>query len=696
MALTFKGRIPSTPFCIDDFRPSLIDSFQHSPLSNACPLIFLLSHLHTDHTRGLSPSWHHGCILTSPLTRHLLLARYSLDPSLIHSIPYNTPTSFPLSPHSPLTFTLTLFPTLHCPGSCLFLLDGYFGRHVYTGDLRYLTPLAPSLLSLPCDLLYLDDTFAHHAGPFLHRADAVRAVVRVARRHGGCRVLWNGDLLGKEDVAVMVGRRLGCRVAVEEDKYRVLRALWDAGYDLNEQQPPQPPPRLVDGEGGGMGEGEDGEGGEGAEDEGWEREEDVRALSHPTWLEYFTTDKRQTPVHMAPKGLVTRARIRALNAAAAPGEPRTVGVLMTGWAPEQTSEESDDSCCFYTVRYSSHSSQEELKALVTALRPAVMRGISTGGSSDWCRELLSGAGEKAIEVPRELTEGLWKDVGPVRQRGLRRRRSEAMTTARRVGRRGFVLDHPTAHSADEAEEEVGEDAAAEDGEVVEEIRLLADDQADEVEMEEDYTEAERTSASAAAPPAAAVDAVTVEEDIRRFSLPCNRARERFIPRLSLSAFEVLETDLPLPPSPRRLPSFLSSTEPSAQDQRCAMRVAPAPPARSRSTVPSPFLGKARARGWTRQSLPLQPSSSVLSSASPLPPPRLPASAVSTAPACVRPIAASSSSPPFPSLLDSLQLPPHTFPALALQARPGSGWRAEKRPAAAERDSCVENMPPLEP
>ena len=494
---------------------------------------------------------------------------------------------------------------------------------------------------------------------------------------------------------MLVARRLGCRVAVEEDKYRMLRALWDAGYDLNEQQPPQPSPRPVDGEGRGEGEGE-GEAGEGGEDEGWEREEDVRALSHPTWLEYFTTDKRQTAVHMAPKGLVTRARIRALNAAVAEGEPRTVGVLMTGWAPEQDSAESDDSCCFYTVRYSSHSSQEELKALVTALRPAVMRGISTGGSGDWCREALSDAGETTIEVPKELTEGLWKGAGPTRHRGLRRRRSEALTTTRKVGRRGLVLDPPTAHSADEAEEDVDEDAAAQDGEVVEEIRLLADDEADDVEMVEAHGEGGLAApASAPASQSAAVGAVTVEENIRRFCLPCNRARERFLPRLSLAAFEVLETDLPLPPSPRRLPSFLSSTESAVQNQRCATAAAPAPPARSPSTVAPPFVRKRRSRGWPRQPLPLTASSAVSSVVSSRPPGRPSASAVSAASPLARSLPASSSSPPSASLLDSLRLPPHTFPGLALQARPGSGWKVEGRQADAERDSCVENMPPLE-
>ena len=160
-----KGRIPNTPLCIDDFHPSNVQVFLDTPLASSCQLLFFLSHLHADHTRGLTPSWQHGHIYTTHTNRHLLLQRFSLPPQCITAIHFNTPTSLALSPHHPhLRFTVTLLPVCHCPGACMLLLDGYWGRIVYTGDMRWLAGTGlggegGALLSRPIDVLYLDNTY---------------------------------------------------------------------------------------------------------------------------------------------------------------------------------------------------------------------------------------------------------------------------------------------------------------------------------------------------------------------------------------------------------------------------------------------------------------------------------------------------------------------------------------------------------
>ena len=676
MGTTFKGRIPSTPFCVDDFSSHQLQSFQTSPLSTTCPLIFFLSHLHTDHTCGLSSSWHHGPIYASPLTAHLLLSRFSLPPSLVHPIPYHTPTPLPLSPHSPLTFTLTLLPTLHCPGSTLFLFDGYFGRIIYTGDLRLTCPPPPPLLSPPHPLLYLDDTFAHHPHPFLTRTHCVTAITRIARAHPSPhRLLINGDLLGKEDVLVLVAVRLSCLLAVEPDKWRMLQALWDAGYDLNDQTPP--PPHT---QGEGQTEADDGE-----EEEGGE---DARALSHPTWLSYFTTNKAETNLHVVPKRLLTRAHIRALNAQEG---VRTVGVLMTGWAGGGSEEAGCEALggCVHGVRYSSHCSQEELKALVKEVRPAVVRGISTGGSGEWCREWLSGAGERVVEVPEELTEGLWNEGEQSRRMRaceVRRQRSDVRWSMVEGRRRGFVLEPRSSQSADEADDES-------DG-VVDEIRLDVDDDVtmeggSEARVGEDLSgdgEEEVESQSPSPPPRSALlSPVAMDEPIRRFSLPCNPARSHFLSRLSLSSFEVWDADLPSPPSPRRVPAFLSRARSVVPDD--AQWPSPSSHPLARRPVSLPLPTKRRALSSIRPSLALTSLTSDAARGCSSPPFPTPL------PSHPMPSASHPRLPSTPSLLssshllDSVVFPPHIFPQLPLSLV--SAERMREKEVEAEEEEEVE-------
>ena len=47
----------------------------------------------------------------------------------------------------------------HCPGSCMFLLEGYFGTILHTGDFRFDPKILEHIKDNKIDTLYLDDTF---------------------------------------------------------------------------------------------------------------------------------------------------------------------------------------------------------------------------------------------------------------------------------------------------------------------------------------------------------------------------------------------------------------------------------------------------------------------------------------------------------------------------------------------------------
>eukprot|EP00121_Abeoforma_whisleri_P004100 Awhi_evm1s3701 len=63
--------IPGTPIALDfwKFSPGVS--------------LYFLSHLHADHTIGLTPSFHLGPIYCSSITKELLLEKFKVDPSIV-------------------------------------------------------------------------------------------------------------------------------------------------------------------------------------------------------------------------------------------------------------------------------------------------------------------------------------------------------------------------------------------------------------------------------------------------------------------------------------------------------------------------------------------------------------------------------------------------------------------------------------
>ena len=121
------GEIDFTNIIIDDFRKG-----KHNPFNK---YIYILTHVHTDHLVGLSNSWHYGPIYCSRLTALLILNK-SPQLSPLHKIrPLEQPFQKELAPG--LEVTATFFDANHCAGAVMVLLEGYFGRYLYSGDFRF-------------------------------------------------------------------------------------------------------------------------------------------------------------------------------------------------------------------------------------------------------------------------------------------------------------------------------------------------------------------------------------------------------------------------------------------------------------------------------------------------------------------------------------------------------------------------------
>jgi hypothetical protein len=202
--------VPNSTICVDDFR------------APDAGLTYLLSHVHADHYPGLRAGWRRGeRIYCSSETAAVMSRRVPELRGLFH----------PLSRGEWHTLALTqgglarvrLIDARHCPGSVMFLLEGAFGRVLYTGDFRVepaawlcdewraeaaclMTPLEP------LDLLLLDNMNQDDERPPREEAEALLlAAMQLYPSDTRFRL---GLEFGKEEAAVRAARVLGSPLVV--------------------------------------------------------------------------------------------------------------------------------------------------------------------------------------------------------------------------------------------------------------------------------------------------------------------------------------------------------------------------------------------------------------------------------------------------------------------------------------------------
>jgi len=153
-----------------------------------------------------------------------------LDANLIHALELDVPYVIPLTSSGDVTMTVTLMDARHCPGSVMFLFDGYFGRILYTGDFRYEEcmlvrgPLNELKLN-PVDVLYIDNTFCSPKCSLPSRREAKRQTINIIKQHPGKRVVFGLRGLGKEDVLISLAKCFNVRITVAEERYHLFEVL---------------------------------------------------------------------------------------------------------------------------------------------------------------------------------------------------------------------------------------------------------------------------------------------------------------------------------------------------------------------------------------------------------------------------------------------------------------------------------------
>ncbi|KAI5283312.1 hypothetical protein KEM54_002241, partial [Ascosphaera aggregata] len=246
---TFNGMVDEFPHIrIDYFRP-------HPERPN--PLACFLSHVHSDHTRGLQ-SLRSPFVYCSSATREILLniercsqrinfskgivetreKTYKHLSKVLRPIPLGVPTEIRLTPQDAIT--VTLFDANHCPGSVMFLIQGNGKVILYTGDVRAEKWWLDSLIRHPVlipyahgdktiDAMYLDTTFATNQNIYRNfptKAEGITELLRKISKYPRDTLFYlRVRTFGYEDVWQALSTAFGSKIHVDRYQWGLFSSL---------------------------------------------------------------------------------------------------------------------------------------------------------------------------------------------------------------------------------------------------------------------------------------------------------------------------------------------------------------------------------------------------------------------------------------------------------------------------------------
>ncbi|KAL7142239.1 hypothetical protein ABFS83_08G110700 [Erythranthe nasuta] len=296
---------------------------------------YFLTHLHADHTAGLSSTWNRGPLFCSRLTAKLFPCKFPsfnlfllrvLDIGSWFSLSFTSPSS-----GSPTTIYVKAIDAQHCPGSVMYLFRGDFGCMLFTGDFRWEVTgsgvenrramLLDALKNETLDTLHVDNTYCNPKYSFPSREVAARQVVDIISSHPKHDIVIAIDSLGKEDLLLHISRELDIKIWVWPERLQIMHLL---GFH-----------------------------------------------------EHFTTQTSLTRVRAVPRYSFSIETLEALNTI----RP-TIGIMPSGlpWATEQNGNPFSSSEYIFVVPYSDHSCFSEIQEFIELLRPIKIKGIVSSSS----------------------------------------------------------------------------------------------------------------------------------------------------------------------------------------------------------------------------------------------------------------------------------------------------------------------------
>ncbi|OMO84812.1 DNA repair metallo-beta-lactamase [Corchorus capsularis] len=200
---------------------------------------YFLTHLHADHTQGLTSTWNHGPIFCSRLTAKLFPFKFPnfrlsvlriLDVDCWHTLSLTSPSS-----GSETTVQVMAIDANHCPGGVMFLFRGEFGCLLNTGDFRWekncersklaRKMLVDALKDDVVDVLYLDNTYCNPSYEFPSREVATQQVVDIINSYPEHDIVIGVDTLGKEDLLLHISKALNTKIWVWPERLQTMHLL---------------------------------------------------------------------------------------------------------------------------------------------------------------------------------------------------------------------------------------------------------------------------------------------------------------------------------------------------------------------------------------------------------------------------------------------------------------------------------------
>ncbi|KAI9556758.1 hypothetical protein GHT06_016549 [Daphnia sinensis] len=295
--------------------------------------LYFLTHLHTDHTQGLSSTWTET-IYTSSVNHDLAISMLNVKPELIKPLEMGVSYTMSLPAEhgqsnetASKSISVTLIDANHIKGSVMYLFEGSFGRVLYTGDFRWCeTMMSDPVLkdlseSKSLNLLYVDNTFEFIGNEFPSREKCMTEMLQILRKHPYHRIIFGCQTIGKEDVLLRAALERKEKVYVPETIFSIYRTL---------KMP----------------------------------------------CDHFTTEQADCVLWFEKMHQISQFNLKKKNE-----EIPTIAIKLTASGLLYKSSNFKDDELIFTVPYSNHSSASELAKFLDFLQPAMVeRIVSTHGN----------------------------------------------------------------------------------------------------------------------------------------------------------------------------------------------------------------------------------------------------------------------------------------------------------------------------
>ena len=213
----------------------LVDDFEFSKRNEIFKnYVYILSHLHADHYKGLTNSFQCGKIYCSEDTGKVLSLKFPGIAENIIGLKLNQEYEIPLNENTGVTCTLVLLDANHILGSTMIFLKGYFGTVLHTGDFRWSRHLLntntylfnkDATMKYKIDELIMDNTYCDPIFQFPAQQECIGYIKKIIDKNLPCRVKMFAYTIGKEEIAVQLARHYKTKIVVGPQRYKNMISL---------------------------------------------------------------------------------------------------------------------------------------------------------------------------------------------------------------------------------------------------------------------------------------------------------------------------------------------------------------------------------------------------------------------------------------------------------------------------------------